>query len=204
MLSERPISERHQPASGRLRSSSLHDRRRQQAPSEAMDPAGPGLAQPHSSAEQDRSDPLPDNRRRFLRSPPRSWDCPAGPFGIPQARGRRCRAPNRLALCRDRCHRGRASLPGRRWPAPAHLAVPSYRRPEPGLRRPVMCSPLCAHYPPWSAGKTARITRMSAGSMRTPIITGSMHATSGIEMRTGRRCAFSSARMRRFSRISAE
>jgi hypothetical protein len=43
---------------------------------------------------------------------------------------------------------------------------------------------------------------MTAGSIKTPIIVGSMHATSGIEMRTGKRWAFSSARMRRFSRIS--
>ena len=41
-----------------------------------------------------------------------------------------------------------------------------------------------------------------AGSMSTPIIVGSMQATSGIEIRTGSRWAFSSARMRRRSRIS--
>ena len=57
---------------------------------------------------------------------------------------------------------------------------------------------------PLSAGMTARTTRMAAGSIKTPIIVGSMHATSGIEISTGSRCAFSSARRRRFSRISLE
>jgi hypothetical protein len=46
------------------------------------------------------------------------------------------------------------------------------------------------------------MTLIAAGSINTPIIVGSMQATSGMEMRTGKRCAFSSARKRRFSRIS--
>lgn len=47
------------------------------------------------------------------------------------------------------------------------------------------------------------MTRIAAGSIKTPIIVGNMQATSGIEMSTGKRWAFSSARRRRFSRISA-
>jgi hypothetical protein len=48
----------------------------------------------------------------------------------------------------------------------------------------------------------ARTTRIVAGSISTPIIVGSMQATSGIDIRTGKRWALSSARMRLFSRIS--
>jgi hypothetical protein len=47
-----------------------------------------------------------------------------------------------------------------------------------------------------------RITRITAGNISTPIIVGNMHTTSGIDSRTGKRCAFSSARIRRLSRIS--
>ena len=40
---------------------------------------------------------------------------------------------------------------------------------------------------PLSAGRTDRMTRIAAGSISTPIIVGSMQATSGMEISTGRR-----------------
>ena len=58
-------------------------------------------------------------------------------------------------------------------------------------------------HPPERIGKSWRTVLTTPGSMSTPIIVGSMQTTSGMEISTGNRCAFSSARMRRFSRISA-
>ena len=62
-------------------------------------------------------------------------------------------------------------------------------------------APFQSHYLA-SNGKIPLTTRTTAGSISVPIIVGSMHTTSGIEISTGKRCAFSSARIRRRSRIS--